>query len=88
MNELKNAPISTTKRIKQEFNLINEEDKAKFASFESFVAGVCKTAIRTCYGQFVVLTAPLLSQVQLAGMASKLKKEFPSVYTTISSLLN
>jgi hypothetical protein len=44
LREVQEAPIST-KRIKQAFNLVSEEDKDKFEVFESYVGDVCKSAI-------------------------------------------
>jgi hypothetical protein len=87
IDEQKAAPMCT-RRIKKEFTLISDDDKVKFVEFEAHVSMVCENAIRSWFGAFVVLTAPILSQLVLATMASKLKSGLPSVYTIISSLLN
>jgi hypothetical protein len=64
MTDNRRQAAMSKRQIKKECNLINEEGKAKFDVFEFYVSTVCESAICSCYGHFVVLTAPVFNGQQ------------------------
>jgi hypothetical protein len=63
-------------------------DPVKFKEFESTVNSVFLVAIKDCYGKFVAITKPLVTQSQMSSLCSDFKRLLPIPYETICMMLN
>ena len=62
--------------------------KSKFAEFESFVESKIEQLVKECYGHFVTLTSPIISQADLNLFVKKLVELMPRQFLVIWTMLN
>ena len=65
-----------------------EQPKSKFAQFEEFVELVIERSVKECYGNFVTLTSPIISQSDLNSFVKKLVELLPQQFLVLWSMLN
>ncbi len=59
-----------------------------YKTFVEHVKGVFSTAVADCYGRFVLLTEPIVSQPTINRLVALFKSKFQDQYWAIASLLN
>jgi hypothetical protein len=59
-----------------------------YREFVKHVDDVFQTAVVECYGRFVSLTEPIISQTTICGLVDLFKIKFLNQYTALSVLLN
>jgi hypothetical protein len=59
-----------------------------YNDFVQHVDGVFEEAVKACYGRFVSLSEPIISQQAIVRLVDMFKRQFPSQYSAISMLLN
>jgi hypothetical protein len=59
-----------------------------YNDFVQHVDGVFEEAVKACYGRFVSLSEPIISQQAIVRLVDMFKQQFPSQYSAISMLLN
>jgi hypothetical protein len=61
---------------------------ATYREFVRHVDGVFENAVVNCYGRFVTLTEPIISQTSISLLVDLFKSKFPNQYSALSVLLN
>jgi hypothetical protein len=59
-----------------------------YTTFVQHIDGVFKSAVKACYGKFVSLTAPIVSQKTIIRLVEMFKSRFQHQYLAIAVLLN
>jgi hypothetical protein len=62
--------------------------KSKFAEFEAFVESSIERSVLQCYGHFVTLTSPIISQADLNSFVKKLVELMPQQFLVLWTMLN
>jgi hypothetical protein len=60
--------------------------KSKFAKFESFIESRIEVAVKKCYGHFVTLTSPIISQPN--SFVQKFVELMPQQFLVLWTMLN
>jgi hypothetical protein len=76
----------STARIRDNFAV--DRSCPIFKRFCAHVDEVCYEAVRGCFGQFVPISAPILTQKTLTTLSHTFKADLPAFYTVISCMLN
>jgi hypothetical protein len=92
LKQIRDGSISGNKIVKT-FSypgkgLSSEETKSKFSEFEAFVESRIEFAVKQCYGNFVTLTAPIISQTELNAFVKKFVELMPQQFLVIWTMLN
>jgi hypothetical protein len=62
--------------------------KSKFAEFENFVESRIALLVKQCYGNFVTLTSPIISQADLNSFVKKFVQLLPQQFLVLWTMLN
>jgi hypothetical protein len=92
LQQIRDGSISSNKIVKifsyQGKCLITEHQKSKFAEFEEFVESTIEANIRQCFGNFVTLTSPIISQTDLNSFVNKFVELMPEQFLVLWTMLN
>jgi hypothetical protein len=92
LQQIRDGSISGNKMVKTFLypgkGLSNNLPKSKFAEFKAFIESRIHVAVKQCYGQFVTLTSPIISQANLNSFLEKFVELMPQQFLALWTMLN